>query len=117
MRLDRLTVKAQEALADAQGSASESGQAEIRPLHLLDALLRQEGGLTAPLLEKIGIPPDRIRSIVSSEISRLPSQSSGGGMALSQALNAVFTQAEKDARQLKDEYTSVEHLLLVDFQV
>jgi len=112
MRLDRLTVKAQEALAAAQGSASENGQAEIGPLHLLDALLRQEGGLAAPLLEKIGIPAERIRSIVSSEISRLPSQSSGGGMGLSPELNAVFTRAEKEARQLKDEYTSVEHLLL-----
>ena len=51
MRLDKLTVKAQEALAAAQASASEAGHPQIGPLHLLDALLRQDGGLARPLLE------------------------------------------------------------------
>ena len=112
MRLDKLTVKAQEGIMMAQSAASEAGHAAIGPLHLLDALLRQEGGITAPLLEKVGIPADRIRSIVSAELSRMPSQSTGGGMAMDSALNAVFTQAEKEARELKDEYVSVEHFLL-----
>ncbi|MHC4295065.1 MAG: Clp protease N-terminal domain-containing protein, partial [Planctomycetota bacterium] len=112
MRLDKLTVKAQEALMSGQGLAAEAGHAAIEPLHLLDALLRQEGGLVTPLLEKVGVPADRIQSIVSSELSRLPSQSTGGGMAMGAALNAVFVRAEKEARELKDEYTSVEHLLL-----
>jgi len=112
MRLDKLTVKAQEALAAAQGSAAEAGHPNVGPLHLLDALLGQEGGLTVPLLEKVGIPADRIRSVVSSELSRLPSQSNGGGMAMDGQLNAVFAEAERQARQLKDDYTSVEHFLL-----
>ncbi len=112
MRLDKLTVKAQEALAGAQAIASEAGNAQIGPLHLLDALLKQEGGLVTPLLEKVGIPADRIGSIVASEMRRLPSQSSQAGMAMDQALNGVLTRAEKEARDLKDDYTSVEHLLL-----
>ncbi len=112
MRLDKLTVKAQEALAAAQGTASEAGHATVGPLHLLDAMLRQEAGITAPLLEKVGIPADRIGQIVPLELSRLPSQSSGGGMAIDAELNSVFVRAEKEARDLKDEYTSVEHFLL-----
>ena len=112
MRLDKLTVKAQEAIMAAQGAASELGHAQITPLHLLHALVGQEGGLVAPLLEKVGIPADRVRSVVSSELKRLPSQSQQAGMAMDPALNAVFTQADKEARQLKDDYTSVEHFLL-----
>ncbi|MCK4276961.1 MAG: AAA family ATPase, partial [Phycisphaerae bacterium] len=112
MRLDKLTLKAQEALASAQATAAETGHANVTPLHLLDALLRQEGGLVPTLLEKIGIPADRVGPIVTSELSRLPSQSTGGGMAADSALNAVLVAAEKEARGMKDEYTSVEHLLM-----
>ena len=112
MRLDKLTVKAQEAIVAAQGAAAEAGHPTIGPLHLLDALLKQEGGLVGSLLEKIGIPADRVRSIAESELKRLPTQSSGGGMGMDSQCNAVFTRAEAEANELKDEYTSVEHLLL-----
>ena len=112
MRLDKLTVKAQEGLMIAQSAASEAGHPAVGPLHLLDALLGQEGGIAGPLLEKVGVPAGRIRSIVTSELSRMPTQSQGGGMAMDPVLNAVFTRAEKEARDLKDEYTSVEHFLL-----
>ncbi len=112
MRLDKLTVKAQEAIAAAQASASDAGHPQIEPLHLLDALLNQEGGLVAPLLEKVGIPAERIRSIVASELGRMPKQSAQAGFAMSPALAAVLNRAEKEARNLHDEYTSVEHMLL-----
>ncbi len=112
MRLDKLTVKAQEALAAAQQEASEAGHAQVAPLHLLDVLLHQEGGLAVPLLEKVGIPEDRITQIVRSELSRLPSQSQQAGMAMDPALNQVLNRADKEARDLKDDYISVEHLLL-----
>ncbi|HDZ22233.1 hypothetical protein LCGC14_0449980 [marine sediment metagenome] len=113
MRLDKLTVKAQEAMMTAQGLASEKGHPAIGPLHLLAALLESEGGLTVPLLAKVGIPAERIGGVVASEMDRLPSQSGGqAGMAMDGALNAVFTRAEKEARDLTDEFTSVEHLLL-----
>ena len=112
MRLDRLTVKAQEALASSQQAATEMGHAQVGPLHLLDALLRQEGGLAGGLLEKIGIPAERAGSIVASELKRLPTQSHQAGMAMDSALNQVLVRADKEARDLKDEYVSVEHLLL-----
>ncbi|MFP4106935.1 MAG: ATP-dependent chaperone ClpB [Phycisphaerae bacterium] len=113
MRLDKLTVKAQEALMGAQGSASENGHPAMTPLHLLDALLKQEGGLVLPLLEKIGVRKDRVTSIVDSELGRMPSQSGGSaGMGMDGAMNQVLVQAGKEATDLKDEYISVEHFLL-----
>jgi len=112
MRLDKFTVKAQEALAAAQAGAAEAGHPNVTPLHLLGALIEQEGGLAATLLEKVGVPKDRIGSIVAAELERLPSQSSGGGMSMDSALQAVLTRAETEVRQMKDEYTSVEHLLI-----
>src|ERR1035437_9095597 len=112
MRLDKLTVKAQESLAAAQSLASEMGHAQIAGLHLLAALLRQEGGLAGSLLEKVGIPRERINSVVKSELGRLPTQSQQAGMGMDPTLNAVLNKAEQEARDLKDEYTSVEHLLL-----
>src|SRR6056297_3065720 len=112
MRLDKLTVKSQEAIMEAQSRASEAGNPSVTPLHLLKALLDQEPSLALTLLERVGVPEDRIRSIVDSELERLPSQSTGGGMSMEPALNQVLTRAEKEARDLKDEYVSVEHILL-----
>ena len=111
MRLDKLTVKAQEALGSAQSAAAELGHAHVLPLHLLDALLRAERGLARTILEKVGISIDRIEPIVTSELSRMPSQSTGGGQTISPQLTGVINAAEKQASQLQDEYTSVEHLL------
>ena len=101
MRMDKLTLKAQEALAEAQATAAQAGHAQVSPLHLLDALLRQEGGLTASLLVKVGIPAERIGSVVSSELKRLPSQSSQAGMAMDPAtvragLAAAQTEGEQE---------------------
>jgi len=112
MRLDKWTVKAQEALATAQGEAMEAGNAAVTPLHLLGCLLKQEGGLVGVLLAKVGIPPERIGSIVTSELGRLPTQSHQAGMAMDPSLNAVIMRSAKEAQDLKDEYISVEHLLL-----
>jgi ATP-dependent Clp protease ATP-binding subunit ClpB len=112
MRLDKLTVKAQEAIMSAQGFASQSGQAAVEPLHMLWVLLEQEGGLARPLLEKVGIPYDRVHSVVKSELARLPSQTGAGGMGMDPSLLAVMNRAEREAREMKDDYTSVEHFLL-----
>jgi len=112
MRLDKLTVKVQEALAAAQASAAEAGNAQIEPLHLLGALLEQEGSLAGSILAKVGVRSDRISSVVSSELSRLPTQSGPAGLAMGPQLAAVLARAETEARDLADEFTSVEHVLL-----
>ncbi len=112
MNPEKLTLKAQEALAGCQQLAMEAGHAQVTPLHLLQSLLQQEGGLAGPLLEKVGIPGQRIRSVVESELDRLPTQSSQAGLTPDPAFNSVLFKADKEARDLDDEYISVEHLLL-----
>ena len=112
MRLDKLTVKAQEAIAAAQGLASERGHAAVGPLHLLLALIQQEGGIVVPLLEKVGVPAERITNIVESELSRMPTQSAQAGLNMEPALAEALNKAEREAKGLSDEFTSTEHMLL-----
>ncbi len=112
MRLDKWTVKAQEAMAAAQAAAMDAGHAAVTPLHVLDALLEQEHGLAGELLGNVGVPAQRIAQIVKSELRRLPSQSAHAGQGADGDLNRVIVRAAKEAQELKDEYISVEHLLL-----
>ncbi len=116
MQFEKLTIKAQEAVARAQQSAQESNHAEITPLHLLGALLAEKDGVFIPLLQKLGVDPDRLRQIVSGELERLPN-ATGTQTGPSHALNDVFNHAQKEADRLKDEYISTEHLLLALAQV
>jgi len=113
MRLDKLTLKAQEAIAQAQELALEEGHQEITPEHLLLALLDQKEGVVGPILEKIGIKKN-IELRVKEELKKLPkvSGTGAGQLYLSNRLNQVFAQAAKHATALKDEYISTEHLLL-----
>jgi len=117
MRMDRITVKAQEALAQAQQVASEKGHPQIEALHLLEAMLTQEGGIIGPLLEKVGLPAARARSVVESELDRLPSQSGQAAMQMAPSCNEVLMKAFREAEQLDDEYVSTEHLLLAMLEV
>ncbi|RKY26612.1 MAG: ATP-dependent chaperone ClpB [Planctomycetota bacterium] len=112
MRLDKMTVKAQEAFMVAQSAAAEGGNPQVTPLHMLEAMLAQDGGLAGPLLEKVGVPRDRIVSVVESELARLPKQSSGAGMAMDPAFSDTMVAAGKEAAGLGDEYISIEHFLL-----
>ncbi len=117
MRMDKLTVKAQEAVSEAQQLAAERGHPHVDTLHLLRVLLSQDGGIVGPLLEKAGLPPDRARSVVDSELDRLPSQSGQAGLQVSPNLNEVLVASFNEAKQLKDEYVSTEHLLLALLEV
>jgi ATP-dependent Clp protease ATP-binding subunit ClpB len=111
MRFEKLTVKAQEAVVRAQEIAQQRNHAEVGPLHLLDALLNEEDGVVTPLLQKIGANADRIKQIVEGELRRMPS-ATGTQLNMSRHLQDVFSQAQKEADRLKDEYFSTEHLLL-----
>ena len=111
MRLDRFTIKAQEALQAAQKKAESLSSATIEPEHVLFALIKQEDGLVSPLLKKLGAPADAILSELDRHFSTLP-KVRGDQPALTPKLDAVFRQAEKEADQFKDEYISTEHLLL-----
>ena len=113
MDFSKFTLKAQEALQAAQSLAGESGNPEIAPAHLLLALLDQEEGLALPVLRKLGVSPEELKQAARAEIDRLPRVQGGGGTPyLSSALNRLFTEAWKAAAALKDEFLSVEHLLI-----
>ncbi len=112
MRLDKLTIKAQEALAAAQSRAVEANHSEVGGLHLLAALLDDRDGIIRPLLAKLGVDGERLAAVVESELNRLPTLSGGSQPGMSRDLNAVLAAAQKQADQLKDEYVSTEHLFL-----
>ncbi|HEV7587142.1 MAG TPA: Clp protease N-terminal domain-containing protein, partial [Longimicrobium sp.] len=108
---DRLTVKSAEALQEAMSRAQRAGNPQIEDLHLLQALLDQEDGIVVPILQKVGVNAARLRADLEAAAARLPKQT-GAQPHMSRELNAVLDQAEKEARELKDEYVSTEHLLL-----
>jgi ATP-dependent Clp protease ATP-binding subunit ClpB len=111
-RFDKLTVKAQEAVAAAQSKAVELSNPELDTLHLLAALLSDGEGIVVPLLKKIGSNPQQIVSLAESEIKRLPRAQGGREAQLSSSLRAALESAAKSAESMKDEYVSTEHLFL-----
>ncbi len=112
-RFDKLTVKSQEAVQDAQQQAENLGHQQLLPLHLLKSLLAEEGGIVRPLLQKIGAKIPQLETMVESELARLPKVSGGGGqVAASREVLQVFDAATQFAEQMKDQFVSTEHLLL-----
>jgi ATP-dependent Clp protease ATP-binding subunit ClpB len=116
MDINRFTEKAQESLAGAQRLASRLGQQQVDVEHLLLALLDQEQGLAPAILSKANVSVDALKVRVQRELERLPRVSGPSGgpeqVHVSSRLNRLLTQAEDEAKQLKDDYISVEHLLL-----
>ena len=112
MRLDRFTIKAQEALQNAQNLAAELQHGELTPRHLLASLLSDKDGIVRPLLGKLGADAERISGLVQSELKRLPSISGGSQPNISRDTQEVLNAAQKEADRLKDEYLSTEHMLL-----
>ncbi len=115
MQMDKFTIKAAEAIQRAQQLAQGAGNPEVTPLHLLAALVSpgadSNGGVVVPLLEKAGGHVGQIRTMVESELKRLPRQS-GGSLTAHRSFVDVLNAAEKEARRMQDQYISVEHLLL-----
>ncbi len=111
MRTDQLTIKAREAIADARDLCEDEGHPEIRLVHVLHALLEQDGGIVEPILEKLGVSLGRLRSAIADELERQPTVE-GGRTDVADALNDALRAAEHEADQLEDEYVSTEHLLL-----
>jgi ATP-dependent Clp protease ATP-binding subunit ClpB len=112
MRLEKLTVKSQESLQEALETARRLGHPEITPLHLLDALLRQEGGLVPIVLNQIGVDVSQLRRRTQARLDSQPSAQGGAEPRLGDDLRHVVEAAEKHAARFKDDFVSVEHLLL-----
>src|SRR5215469_3442272 len=113
MRIDRFTQKMQEALQASQDLASQSNHQEITNEHFLLSLLDQSDGITQPLLEKIGVPPNQLRERLLTELDRRPKVTGASvDLRMSNELRTVLEASEKEMAKLKDEYTSAEHYLL-----
>src|ERR1700722_17970247 len=114
IRWDKFTVKAQEAIQRGNELASEHGNPELMPLHLLAALVEDKEGIVAPVLEKIGMGPQSVLSDIYKEIEMLPKVSRSGAaqLAMSSQINQVLEKSFKEAANFKDEYVSTEHMLL-----
>jgi ATP-dependent Clp protease ATP-binding subunit ClpB len=113
IRWDKFTVKAQGAVQRAGELASEHGNPELLPVHLLAALIEDKEGIVPPVLEKIGIGPQGVRSEIYAQIEKLPKVSGAAAQpAMSSQLNQLLDKAFKEADTFKDEYVSTEHLLL-----
>ncbi|RJP33767.1 MAG: ATP-dependent chaperone ClpB [Actinobacteria bacterium] len=113
VRFDKFTVKAQEAVADAQNIAGERHQQFVEVEHLLLALLRQEGGTVPSLLAKLGADPASIASEVEAALEKIPEVTGAvGQVQLAPRLSALFEEALAEADRMKDEYISTEHLFL-----
>jgi ATP-dependent Clp protease ATP-binding subunit ClpB len=116
MDLNKMTQKTQEALQAAQDIALKRGHVEVDGEHLLAALLEQDGGLVPRLLQKVDVQVGNLANAVKKELDRRPSVSGpgveGGKIYVTQRLNRLLLKAEEEAKHLRDDYVSVEHLLL-----
>jgi len=116
MDINRFTEKLQEAVRAAQSLAARYGNQQIDVEHLMAALLSQEGGLAPSILAKAGLPVEALRKRVEADLERLPKVAGPSGapdqVYVSSRLNKLLVEAEDEARKLKDEYISVEHVLL-----
>ena len=113
IRWDKFTVKSQEAIQGAGTLATENGNPELLPLHLLAALLEDKEGVIVPVLQKVGVATDQLIARVQEAISKLPKVAGASAQpGMSNAMQKVLDQAFKEADNFKDEYVSTEHLLL-----
>jgi ATP-dependent Clp protease ATP-binding subunit ClpB len=112
LRFEKMTVKAQEAVQSAQEIAAAHENQQIEPVHLLAALVAQDGGVVPPLVTKLGIRPEALSRDIEREMSRLPKVQGFGQQHMGPAVNRVLERAFKEAEKFKDEYVSTEHLFL-----
>ena len=113
IRWDKFTIKSQEAVQHANEVASQNGNAELLPVHLLAGLMQDKEGIVVPVLAKLGANPANVEAQAMEQINRLPKVSGSSAQPqLSSAMQQLVEQAFKEADQFKDEYVSTEHLLL-----
>jgi ATP-dependent Clp protease ATP-binding subunit ClpB len=115
MRFDKFTIKVQEAIQSAQSLAEGMGHQQIEPEHLLTALLNQPDNIITPLLQKLGVNPNQVKGTVKGLLDKIPSISGGGAgqSYLSPRLKAILDTSFKEASQMRDDFVSMEHLLIL----
>ncbi|GMR04915.1 MAG: ATP-dependent chaperone ClpB [Thermodesulfobacteriota bacterium] len=113
MRLEKFTIKSQEAIGEAQSKAQSLGHQEVTVAHLLLSLIDQEGGIVRPILERVGANPGLVKGQLEEALKKIPVVSGAGAESYaSPALRAVLDIALKEASAMKDSFVSTEHLLI-----
>ncbi len=114
LKLDRLTVKGQEALVAAQSLAEENRHQRIEPVHIFLSLLNQQDGITRPLLQKLGINIDHLVADLRNELERVPQITGPGAgeVRISSQTKEMLDAAWDEAEKMRDEYLSTEHILI-----
>ncbi|MBL8743552.1 MAG: type VI secretion system ATPase TssH, partial [Myxococcales bacterium] len=112
MRPEKLTTKAQEALRSAIDQAQRMGHPELYPEQILRELLVQDGGIVAPVISKAGASPEALKSALDAKLDGFPRVSGGADPAMSRRTLTLLQKAEDEAKALKDDFISTEHLLL-----
>jgi ATP-dependent Clp protease ATP-binding subunit ClpB len=111
-RFDKLTIKAQEAVARAQSTAADLGHPQMDPMHLLAALLAESDGIVDTILDRIGANRAQLQQIIESELNHFPKVSGGAPPQAGSEVAKVFEAAQREADAMKDDFVSTEHLLL-----
>jgi len=111
-RMDKLTIKAQEAVVAGQSLAGERGNPQYDPLHLLAALLDEQSGVVGPILKKVGANVGQLKNLIDAEVARFPQASGGSTPQPTRELQQVLDAAQREADAMKDDFVSTEHLLL-----
>ncbi len=114
MRFDKLTLKAQEIVQNSLKLAEDKGHQQIEPEHILKAILDQQDGVIPPLLAKIGVDRNQLLNSADSALEKIPRVSGAGHEQayLSRRSKSILDNASSEAEQMKDEYVSLEHILL-----
>jgi ATP-dependent Clp protease ATP-binding subunit ClpB len=114
MRFDKFTIKVQEALQSAQSMAEGMGHQSIEPEHLMTSLLNQPDNIILPVLQKLGINPNGVKTVLRDKLNQMPGVS-GSGMGqsyMSARLKKALEDSFKEASQMRDDYVSMEHILI-----
>ncbi len=111
-RFDKLTIKAQEAVASAQSKATEAGNPQVDTLHLLQTLLEEVDGIVKPVLDRIGTNRSQLNEMLQSDLGRLPTMRGGSTPQPNEELVKTLEDAAEKAQSMKDDFVSTEHLLL-----
>ncbi len=112
MRFDKFTIKSQELIQQAHSLASRQNHQQIEPEHLLSAMLEEKENIAWAMLRKLGVAPENVQRDLTAALEKLPKVSGGAEVYISQRTRAVLDAAFGEASKMKDEYVSLEHILL-----
>jgi len=112
MRFDKFTIKSQELIQQAHSLASRQNHQQIEPEHLLSAMLEEKENIAWAMLRKLGVAPENVQHDLTAALEKLPKVSGGAEVYISQRTRAVLDAAFGEASKMKDEYVSLEHILL-----